>query len=87
MNTTAPPFTHAPPQSATPPRFASRPPGSASPGRPTWGELLAQTGPLIGAPAFFGPPVIYVLGPWFSEFADFSSVVPCGVPPLIDSAS
>lgn len=26
--------------------------------------MFAQTGPLIGAPAFFGPPIIYVLGPW-----------------------
>lgn len=64
MNTTVPPLTHAPPQSATPPPIASRPPGSASPRRPSWGEVFAQTGPLIGAPAFFGPPIIYVLGPW-----------------------
>ena len=64
MNTTAPQLTQAPPQSATPPPIASRPPGSASPGRPTLGAAFAQTAPLISAPAFFGPPIIYVLGPW-----------------------
>ena len=64
MNTTAPQLTQAPPQSATPPPIASRPPGSASPGRPTWGAAFAQTAPLISAPAFFGLPIIYVLGPW-----------------------
>ena len=63
MDTTAARFTHAP-RSATAPPTASRPRGAASPGRPTWGELFAQTEPLIGAPAFFGPPIIYVLGPW-----------------------
>ena len=26
--------------------------------------MFAQTAPIIGAPAFFGPPVIFVLGPW-----------------------
>ena len=26
--------------------------------------MLAQTSPLLAAPAFFGPPIIYVLGPW-----------------------
>ncbi|MFL5862142.1 MAG: hypothetical protein ACJ780_15405 [Solirubrobacteraceae bacterium] len=26
--------------------------------------MFAQTEPLIGAAAFFGPPIIYVLGPW-----------------------
>ncbi len=64
MNTTASQLTHAPHQSATPRPIASRPPGSASPGRPTWGAAFAQTAPLISAPAFFGPPIIYVLGPW-----------------------
>jgi len=64
MNATAPQVTHPPRQSVTPPPIASRPPGSASPGRPTWGELFAQTEPLVTAPAFFGPPIIYVVGPW-----------------------
>jgi len=64
MDTTAARFTHASTRSATPPPTASRPPGSASAGRPTWSEVFAQTEPLIGAAAFFGPPIIYVLGPW-----------------------
>ena len=37
---------------------------SVSLDRPTWGKLFAETAPLIGAPAFFGPPIIFVLGPW-----------------------
>jgi hypothetical protein len=37
---------------------------SASPERPTVAEWLGATVPLISAPAFFGPPVIFVLGPW-----------------------
>ena len=37
---------------------------SASPDRPTWGESLGETVALISAPAFFGPPVIFLLGPW-----------------------
>ena len=56
MNATTPQLTHAPPQSATP-----RP---ASPDRPTWGETFRATVPIIDAPAFFGPPVTFVLGPW-----------------------
>ena len=36
----------------------------ASAGRRTWGELFDERAPLIGAPAFFGPPIIFVLGPW-----------------------
>jgi len=39
-------------------------PPSASPDRPTLGERLGETVPLISAPAFFGPPVVFVLGPW-----------------------
>jgi hypothetical protein len=31
---------------------------------PTVGEIFDERAPLIGAPAFFGPPVISVLGPW-----------------------
>ena len=37
---------------------------SASPDRPTRRERLGETVPLITAPAFFGPPVIFLLGPW-----------------------
>jgi len=37
---------------------------SASPDRPTWGEWPGETVPLFSAPAFFGPPVMFVLGPW-----------------------
>jgi hypothetical protein len=36
----------------------------ASPAPPTLAERLGETVPLIGAPAFFGPPVIFLLGPW-----------------------
>ena len=31
--------------------------------RPTWGEVFAQTAPLIGAREFFGAPISFVLGP------------------------
>ena len=37
---------------------------AASPDRPTLAERLGETVPLISAPAFFGPPVVFVLGPW-----------------------
>jgi hypothetical protein len=37
---------------------------SDSPDRPTLAERLGETVPLICAPAFFGPPVIFLLGPW-----------------------
>jgi len=36
----------------------------ASPDPPTVAERLGETVPLIGAPAFFGPPVLFLLGPW-----------------------
>ena len=39
-------------------------PRSASPNRLTWRERLGETLPLISAPALFGPPVIFLLGPW-----------------------
>ena len=32
--------------------------------RPSGGGALQEALPLISAPAFFGPPVIVVLGPW-----------------------
>ena len=31
---------------------------------PTFGEMLAETIPLVGAIAGFGPPVIFLAGPW-----------------------
>ena len=37
---------------------------STSPDRPTWGDVFDEGVPMIGDPAFFGPPVIFVLGPW-----------------------
>jgi hypothetical protein len=37
---------------------------SASPDWPTLAERLGETVPLLSAPAFFGPPVIFLLGPW-----------------------
>jgi hypothetical protein len=37
---------------------------SASPDPPTIAERFGETVPLISAPAFFGPPVIFLLGPW-----------------------
>jgi len=64
MNATTPHPTHAPAQSASSRPIATRRPASASADGPTWGEMLAQTSPLLAAPAFFGPPIIYVLGPW-----------------------
>jgi len=36
---------------------------SASPERSTWGEVFDEA-QLIGAPDFYGPPIIFVLGPW-----------------------
>ena len=63
MNTSTQPLTPAPPQSATPHPLAAAP-RPTWPDPTTWGEVFAQTAPIIGAPAFFGPPVIFVLGPW-----------------------
>jgi hypothetical protein len=63
MNTTTPQLTPAPRQSATPHPIAAVA-GSTSPDRPTWGKVFDEGAPIIGAPAFFGPPVIFVLGPW-----------------------
>ena len=37
---------------------------SASPDPPTIAERFGETVPLISAPAFFGPPVMFLLGPW-----------------------
>ena len=59
-----PQLTHAPPRSATPRPIAAWLRGSASSDRPTWGEVFDARTSLIGAPAFYGPPIIFVLGPW-----------------------
>jgi hypothetical protein len=55
---------HAGPESAAPRTFPTRPRGSASPEQPTLAEELGETAPLIGAPAFYGPPISFLLGPW-----------------------
>jgi hypothetical protein len=64
MNSTTPQPTYDPPGAATPHTVAASRSGSASAGRPTWGDTLIETAPIVGAPAFFGPPVTFVLGPW-----------------------
>ena len=63
MITSPPQITHAPPHAPTPRPSAQRT-GSERTELPSWGQTLAQTVPLISAPAFFGPPVIFLLGPW-----------------------
>ena len=63
MNTTAPQLPHAAPQSATPSPIAPLRRGSASPDRPSWSDVRA-TVPILDAPAFYGPPITFVLGPW-----------------------
>jgi hypothetical protein len=49
---------------AQPPGTAPRRQGTAAPRRPTWREAVAEAAPIIGAPAFFGPPISFTLGPW-----------------------
>jgi hypothetical protein len=39
-------------------------PGRAASERPTSREMLAEAIPLIGAVAGYGPPVIFLAGPW-----------------------
>jgi hypothetical protein len=46
------------------PQPTSVPPDSAAAGRPTWGQVFDERAPILATPAYFGPPVIYVLGPW-----------------------
>jgi hypothetical protein len=60
MNTTAPQLTDVAPQFAGP--TVQRLRSSVSPDHPTWDKVTDETVPLIGA--FFGPPVIFLLGPW-----------------------
>jgi hypothetical protein len=38
--------------------------GAASRDRTSWIEIVQETAPILDAPAFFGPPIIFVLGPW-----------------------
>jgi hypothetical protein len=64
MNTTTVQLAHAPPKSATPRSIAARQRGSESPEGPTLRETLDETAPLIGAHTIYGPPLIFVLGPW-----------------------
>lgn len=63
MNTNNSQLTHAPPQAAATRAIASRR-GSASLPRPTWAELFDDRTAMLGVPAFFGPPILFVLGPW-----------------------
>jgi hypothetical protein len=39
-------------------------PRPASPKPPTWTETLTETAAEAGAPAFYGPPIGFLLGPW-----------------------
>lgn len=64
MNTTTPHLTDAPAQSADPGPIASPSSRDASPNRPTWGKTFVEAAPIIDTPAFYGPPIIFVLGPW-----------------------
>jgi hypothetical protein len=64
VTTTAPQMTNARGQSATARPTASPRRLPASSDRRTWGTILLETVPIIDAPAFFGPPIIFVLGPW-----------------------
>jgi hypothetical protein len=64
INATTSQLTHAGSESAAPRPFPTRPQGSASPEHPTLAEELGETAPLIGAPAFYGPPISFLLGPW-----------------------
>jgi len=43
---------------------SDEPRSDGRPGRLTWAEALGATVPLISAPAYFGPPVAFLLGPW-----------------------
>ena len=57
------PLSNDPSEDPTQPIGARRP-ASASAERSTRGDLFHTAAPLIDAPAFYGPPVIFVLGPW-----------------------
>jgi hypothetical protein len=64
MITTAP-ITHSP-QQATDERRPETPQADRTPASrpPTFSERIAEFAPLVLARAFYGPPVIFVLGPW-----------------------
>ena len=57
------PLSNDPSEDPTQPIGARRQ-ASASAERSTRGDLFHTAAPLIDAPAFYGPPVIFVLGPW-----------------------
>jgi hypothetical protein len=64
MNTTAqirPPWTPSGPKQPTDPRRGARATASE---RPTFGETFAETVPLLEFIPGYGPPAVYVLGPW-----------------------
>jgi hypothetical protein len=64
MNTTAqirPPRPPNGPHQPTDPRRSARAPASE---RRTFGEMLAEIVPLIGFVPAYGPPAVFVLGPW-----------------------
>lgn len=63
MNTTTPHITRSAPQSATL-RPTSPRRGPASIDQPSWPQTLIETVPIIDTPAFFGPPINFLLGPW-----------------------
>jgi hypothetical protein len=64
MTTTAqirPPRTPSGPEQPTDPHHSAR---AADSERPAFGEMLAEISPLIGFIPFYGPPAVFVLGPW-----------------------
>jgi hypothetical protein len=63
MSATTQHLSHAPPLSPPSSPVAA---GQHSTGSelPTWAQRLGETAPLLSAPAFFGPPLISLLGPW-----------------------
>ena len=64
MNTGTPQLITTPLQSATPRSIAQVRRAAGPEERPTWIEMFSERAAIIGAPAFYGPPVISVLGPW-----------------------
>jgi hypothetical protein len=59
MNSTTPQLPHA-----LPPPAIRRPSAARLPSRPNWGDVFDERSPLMAAPAFYGPPIIYVMAPW-----------------------
>lgn len=56
-----PPRASSPPEPGSDARRNARPAASAN---PSFGEMLAETLPLIGAIPVYGPPVVLLAGPW-----------------------